>query len=407
MEGQSTQYGKLTFFLVILAAWAGCSISSDVPTTSGDPGVHSDDFDISDLLVLDIGDTSATISWVTTESAVSVLRVDDDSLFESTQTVTTTAAMTHGVSIDWLEPNTIYYYKVNAYATTDGDTSSERGAPFRTQDDQDLHDTTPPVIYGIEVVGVTSTSAEIHWKTDDRTRATLSYGEAAPLQEEAEEYPDSPASYSRGHSITLLGLEDETTYTFVIKATNVAQLTANSDPANFQTLKMPTISFCPDSTVIAPGDTFDLVFCIESAQDIHGLEFVVEFNSEEIVPVGGGIELELTRREFCSYDYYCELLFGRRVTSNAIMIHASWTPQYDGTTLLGTMATGDGELCSMRWRLRSGITEATLSFVTDVDRYSQASQTPDTFIDTRMVDFMNIDVGLKTRDGYVLVVTQE
>lgn len=408
MEGRYVRYWKTALFVIILAIWAGCSISSDAPTTSGNPGIHDDEFDIQDLAVLDVADTSATISWVTTESAVGILRVDDDSLFESTEVITTTAALSQSVSVDWLKPNTVYYYRVNAYATTDGDTSSERGQPFRTQQDQDYNDTTPPLIYDIEVIGVTSTSAEIHWKTDDRTRAIISYGDTAPPSEEAAEYPIETTQYSRSHAITLTDLLDETLYTFVIKATNVAQLTTNSDPGNFLTLKMPTISFCPDTTYIAPGDTFDLVFCIEAAQNVHGLEFIVEFNSEEIEPVSAGIDLELIRHEFCDYDSRdCELLFGRRVTSDALMIHASWRPQYDGTTLVGTLASGDGELCSLRWRLRPGITSATLDFVTGVDQYSHTGRTPDEFVDTRMADFMNIDVGLKTTAGTVIVVNPD
>ena len=74
-------------------------------------------------------------------------------------------------------------------------------------------DFTPPQITEVEVKNITRTSAEVHWRTDERTTGRVRYGKNRPYHKS-----DLSAVPARSHMVTLTGLTPETLYYFQVIA---------------------------------------------------------------------------------------------------------------------------------------------------------------------------------------------
>jgi len=92
-------------------------------------------------------------------------------------------------------------------------------------------DTTPPVISGVDISGITETIATITWTTDEPATShveygkTTNYGLTTTLDKEL----------ATSHSVTLTELKPETTYHFRIKSVDEAGNEALSDDYTFTT----------------------------------------------------------------------------------------------------------------------------------------------------------------------------
>ncbi|MGH3449974.1 MAG: fibronectin type III domain-containing protein, partial [Haloechinothrix sp.] len=108
----------------------------------------------------------------------------------------------------------------------------DMAAPIDPEDGAEpVEDTTAPVISDVTVTP-SSTSAEVTWGTNEATTGRVDYGTAAGA------YGSSEASGTAGtgHSVALTGLIPETTYHFVVYATDTAGNTSVTDDAMFTTL---------------------------------------------------------------------------------------------------------------------------------------------------------------------------
>ena len=148
---------------------ASCGISGK--TKGKDP-------DKSELAIIDLRavptDTSAVISWHTPMQTAGTLSWGPVGGTPG-RTVSSTPAGEHVVTLPDLASDTRYWYQVAAAAPL-GDRVTSLPDTFRTLVDPDVYDSTPPVITGLKVVGVTSGSATVVWSTDDRTIGLVFYG---------------------------------------------------------------------------------------------------------------------------------------------------------------------------------------------------------------------------------------
>ncbi len=385
MDGRRTRLVGL-----LLLGLAGCGISSEGPTggvEGGDPlGLV-----IQDLQTSEITDTTAVVTWTTTLTAVGTLQYGTTSDLTNTQTLTSALGNQHQVDLTDLVPSTLYYYRVTA-TDTQGDTASETGDPFQTLVASDVNDSTPPVIYDIEVIGVTSSSAEIHWKTDDRCRGKVYYDLDVPLGF----MQDEPDSYTRQHEMILTGLQDNQTYKYAIEETNMASLTSTAtEGLEFTTLPKPTLHFCPDTLEIAEGADFEMIVCIEDARDLHGIAMLIRFDPlladlADTSAIEPGPFLEpggSTHTQFFMKDTW--------PTHGEVLIEGSWEVEFngDGDTRLGSWADGDGELARIRGRLREGVTECPVQFISLAEGRGE----------TKLVDYHLLPVSFHAVDGLIRV----
>ena len=84
-------------------------------------------------------------------------------------------------------------------------------------------DSTPPVISGVAVADVTTSSATLTWTTSESTSSVVEYGPSTAYGQQA-----SAPGYVTAHTVTLIGLTPETTYHFRVLSTDPAGNRATS-----------------------------------------------------------------------------------------------------------------------------------------------------------------------------------
>ncbi len=343
----------------------GCGMSSDTPSTPDDPGSEGH-FTIRDLRISEVTDTTACVTWSTDRASVGTFQFDTQSELLTTQTMVTSLQYDHQIDLAQLLPDTRYYYRVTALSAQ-GDTATQRGTPFQTLRDADLDDTTAPVITDVYVAGVTSSSAEIRWTTDDPTRGAVYYDPdgAAPFDSTANEYEDEPTKYTHRHRLVLTGLRDGTSYGFAVGVTNKAGLQAYSNNLQFATLAKPTITFCPQTVTAIPGQNAEVTLCIHAASNLHAMSAVFLWERNKLTVPGRTSAVESTA-EFIR-DQHGHMFMVSELPDDVllpaewdgVLIEATWEVEYDqsGHVALGTSADGDLEVCTITIRLDAESTQ--------------------------------------------------
>ncbi len=231
-------------------------------------GISSYAAEISNVVISNVGETSATIEWKTDvetdatvnfglDSRVGVVR---DPLFNKKE---------HSLLIDNLDPGTTYHFRVVS-ADPEGNKSATAGFVFTTKDPVDeskvkkiikeIEEITdpeeikeikekvedvaqtiilPPAIVGPPKVIADSETAEVSWTTDRESTSMVYF---APENEYAPG-KDNPYSSAQGdpktltkkHVVTVRGLEPSTTYHFSVTSEDDTGLAGESDDDTFRT----------------------------------------------------------------------------------------------------------------------------------------------------------------------------
>lgn len=165
----------------------------------------------SDVTVTDISETTATITWTTDEPATSQVEYGTTESYGLTTPLSPDLTTEHSIVLTDLEGSTTYYFRV-----VSGDAAENKAVSvdysFATLD------LTVPVISGVSVSGVTTSSALIIWSTNEPSTSqveygtTLAYGLAFPLD----------TTLVTSHSVDLSGLESDTIYHFRVKSKDEA-----------------------------------------------------------------------------------------------------------------------------------------------------------------------------------------
>ncbi len=122
------------------------------------------------------------------------------------------------------------------YGTTTVTYPGDGGAP----------DGTPPVISGVSVSGITSTSAVVTWTTDEASNSVVDYGLTTSYGSTT-----TNSSMVTSHTVTLTGLSGGTVYHYRVKSTDAAGNTAIDVDHSFQT--GGTFIYAPSGTTITYG----------------------------------------------------------------------------------------------------------------------------------------------------------
>jgi len=91
-------------------------------------------------------------------------------------------------------------------------------------------DTTPPIISDVSLSGLTSTSITISWTTDEPATSTVYYG-----LDENYGFDKSDQTLKINHTITLTGLDPDTSYHFQVESSDSLGNTATSEDNTFLT----------------------------------------------------------------------------------------------------------------------------------------------------------------------------
>lgn len=155
--------------------------------------------------------SSATVTWLTDESATS--RVDYGTTTALGSTATGASGTSHSVALSGLASVTTYYYRVTSSdaagnATTDPATG---GAPrsFTTPD------TGAPAISAVNAA-VNGSTATVTWTTDESSSTRVDYGTTTSLGSSA------TGAAGTSHSVALTGLANGTTYYYRVTSADAA-----------------------------------------------------------------------------------------------------------------------------------------------------------------------------------------
>lgn len=156
-----------------------------------------------------------------------------------TQTLTNSSYnATWNVSLTGLDDGITYYLQViTCDSSSNCNTSSELN--FTT------NDSTAPIIANIQNYSIAGTFARINWTTNEAANATIFFGN------QTSNYTNTTtnASYATTHDQQLTGLDDLTTYYYVIRACDNSGNCVNSSEYNFTTLDITAPSFTNTTTI--------------------------------------------------------------------------------------------------------------------------------------------------------------
>ncbi len=184
---------------------------------------------ISGVIASAITANSATISWSTDQAATSQVQYGTTTSYGLTSPLSSALTTIHSASLSGLTAGTTYNFAVTS-ANSGGTSASSANFSF----------TTPlpaPVISGVAVSNVTTTSATITWTTDQSSSSQVSYGTSVPYV-----LTTVTTALVTTHSITISGLTAGSNYNFAVTSANSAGTPASSANLTFTTLGPPIIS---------------------------------------------------------------------------------------------------------------------------------------------------------------------
>ena len=187
---------------------------------------------ISSILVTSKTDTSAVIEWTTDELSDSVVQYGTGDIYYTGES-SISLVNSHIIKLTGLDPNTTYNFRVFT-ADVSGNSSTLSGMSFTTDS---IPDVTTPVISNVRVASKSDITAVIEWTTDEESDSVLKYG-TIPSSWANYSYIQSNGSMVTNHSITLNGLNSNTTYYFQVGSKDAAdngpsisnELTFTTDP---------------------------------------------------------------------------------------------------------------------------------------------------------------------------------
>jgi hypothetical protein len=190
---------------------------------------------ISNVVVSNITNTSATITWTTDQPSSSLVNFGTTTGYGSATTLDPTLVTSHTVSLTGLTLGTTYDFDVvstNASAMS----ANSANATFLTTSVV----STPPVITNVTTTNLTSTSVTVNWTTDQPASSLVNYGTTTAYGS------SSPVltTLVTAHSVTLTGLAAGTAYDFDVVSANAASQSTTSPNATFTT---------PATTAIPPN----------------------------------------------------------------------------------------------------------------------------------------------------------
>lgn len=243
----SGTFGDTGSAWIPIRSTGGTTVSLTVGEDSGSGGpivITGDDTGpvISNVQVINITETSATVTWDTDETADSAVDYGLTVSYEIGTESSTSLVTDHSIDLIGLSPATLYHFQVRS-ADLDANETTASGYSFTTLDD------TPPVISNIQVVDITETSARITWETDEPATSVVNYGLDATYGTEL-----SDSALVTEHSIIVTGLDPGTLYHFKVGSADDSGNYAESGDETFTTLSdEPPANII--NLIVTPGDS--------------------------------------------------------------------------------------------------------------------------------------------------------
>lgn len=180
-------------------------------TTLQDPADHTNPV-ISNISVVNINHNSATVNFSTDETTLSFVQYGLDTNYNQTYG-NNTDTTNHSINLPKaLLPQSVYYYRIKSKDSSGNETISI-GSSFATT--ADPADSTPPVISNVNINSPSQNSVTITWNTNELATSYVGFSTDTTYSSE-----QGKSALTNNHSITLIGLNPNTTYHTRIKSTD-------------------------------------------------------------------------------------------------------------------------------------------------------------------------------------------
>lgn len=224
-------FGDSKAIVIAIAASDGVNVTAEVPGEGRPPPPLPPDTTppvIFNLQVINITQTSATITWQTDEGSTSLVNYGKTTFYEIGTATGISFITVHSVDLIGLSSDTLYHFRVRS-ADLFGNEAISTDQTFRTLAGPDL---IPPIISNIQVINITQTSAAVTWQTNELATSKVEYGLTPSYELGAVISSDLVAS----HSLPLSGLTPNTLYHFRVSSTDASSNEAVSSDQTFMTL---------------------------------------------------------------------------------------------------------------------------------------------------------------------------
>jgi peptidoglycan hydrolase-like protein with peptidoglycan-binding domain len=220
--------GTIYHFRVISKDAAGnTATSGDMTFTTGTSDNTAPT--LSSVAAGNLSMTGATITWTTNENATSQVEYGATTSYGNTTTLDTALVTGHSVNLSSLTQGTTYHFRVISKDSANN-VATSGDMTFTT-----ASDTTAPVISGVSVGSIASTSATVNWTTNEAATSKVYYGTSLSL-DLATALNVSNATLVTGHTTGLTGLTASTTYYYVIESKDLLNNAATTSAASFVTI---------------------------------------------------------------------------------------------------------------------------------------------------------------------------
>jgi hypothetical protein len=221
---------------------------------------------ISSLAISGITTTSATITWTTDEPASGTVNYGLTASYEIAPLINSSLAISHSFMLTGLSSGGTYHYSVTSADFCENSTNSS-DATFTTID------VVAPVISNIEVLGITTESAQITWATNEAAASKFEYGQTATYGSEV-----LLSDFATSFSVPLTGLSENTVYHFKITATDSSENSAVSSDQTFTTLTDIAPSNVSNFTAVAGDGQIELSWINPTDSDLSGVVIIFCFD---------------------------------------------------------------------------------------------------------------------------------
>ncbi len=174
---------------------------------------------ISDVSVSNITDKSATLSWTTSEPAITTVLIYNEKINYSRRYNDTTAAISHTILIDELIPGTPYNYRLFIESPTDIISAVENYFTTLAAAVNQI------LISNVRVIDITEFGATVLWTTNKPGSSEVEYWRSGSVERRTM----SSDKLTTVHNVILSGLIQDATYHFVIRSIDSDGVKAQSE----------------------------------------------------------------------------------------------------------------------------------------------------------------------------------
>ncbi|MBI4133104.1 hypothetical protein HY478_00670 [Candidatus Uhrbacteria bacterium] len=220
---------------------------------------------ISDVQVIDITGTSATVVWATDEPGTSRVDYGLTPAYEIGAVENPMLVVDHATPLVGLVPETTYHFRVRS-TDASGNEAVSGDFTFTTAD------ITPPIIFDVDIVDITETSARVIWTTLEVSTSEVAYGETIAYELGVV----ANGALVLAHSITLVGLTSDTLYHLEARSADAAGNTGASGDRMFSTLPdlTPPANVADFTAEQVGPDTIELTWTNPPNPDFAGVRIV-------------------------------------------------------------------------------------------------------------------------------------